>query len=120
MISPLLGSSGAPKGPRECPVCVHIRCECMLMASSEFLGKFLDCHSQSMIALQDTEAHIGRRRPWLRAFAPSAVNEYRELLGRRTHQLVSRLEKQKGVVRLDKWIDYLALVLSRSACITTS
>ena len=68
-----------------------------------------------MIGLQDTEMHLHRRRPWARAFTPTAVKEYGALVAKRTRQLVSRLEQQEGTVQLDKWIDYFTCVAPASA-----
>ena len=63
-----------------------------------------------MVGIQDTETHLSRRRSWQRAFTPAAIKEYEVLLGRRTHQLVARLEAQAGEVRLDQWFDYFTCV----------
>ena len=64
-----------------------------------------------MIALQDTDLHLSRRRPWARAFTPSVIKEYSVLIEKRTRQLISRLEEQQGVVRLDEWIDAFTSVI---------
>ena len=74
------------------------------------LGKVLDPHSKMLIALQDTETHLQRRRPWQRAFTPAAIKEYEAQLSKRTSQLVARLEAQRGEVRLDQWFDYFTCV----------
>ena len=77
----------------------------------ELLGKTLDYSSMPMIAIQDTDLYLHSRRPWARAFTSTAIKEYSVLIEKRTRQLMSRLEEQHGVVRLDKWIDAFTCVL---------
>ena len=65
-----------------------------------------------MISLQNTTLHLQRRRPWLRAFTPSAVKGYEELVSARARLLVEELEKQQGEVDLDLWFTCFACVSS--------
>ena len=81
----------------------------------ELLGKTLDYSSMPMIAIQDIDLHLHRRRPWARAFTSTAIKDYSILIEKRTRQLMSRLEEQHGVVRLDKWIDAFTSVLLAAA-----
>ena len=70
----------------------------------------LDHKALMMIALQDTNLHLQRRRPWLRAFTPGALKGYEELLSRRIRQLVGELEKQRGSVDLNEWFKCFSYV----------
>ncbi|KAI0749187.1 high nitrogen upregulated cytochrome P450 monooxygenase 2 [Daedaleopsis nitida] len=86
LISPLLGTSGVPKG-------------------NNFVGSLLT-ENVPMIGIMDTEEHLRRRRAWNRGLGPSALKEYQHLIAIRVHQLVSRLEEQEGEVALGQWINY--------------
>ena len=63
-----------------------------------------------MTALQDTEEHVRRRRPWLRAMSPTALRDYHDLPGSRMGQMISCLENQKGAIELNTWFDYFTFV----------
>ena len=73
--------------------------------STDFLGRFLNSNTKTMIALQDTEIHLQRRRPWIRGLSATAVKEYEGITAHRVRMLVDRLREQKGMVRLEKWFD---------------
>ena len=61
---------------------------------------------QTMVALQDMEIHLQRRRAWNRSFTPLAVKGYEELIATRAAELVTQLEKQHGEVSLGLWLNY--------------
>ena len=61
-----------------------------------------------MIALQDTEEHLRRRRAWIRGFSPNALKEYEGPLARRVAQMRDRLAEQEGIVLLDQWLNYFS------------
>ena len=63
-----------------------------------------------MVGIQDFDEHMRRRRPYARGFSTSALKAYQPLIAQRTRQLVSRLEGQRGVVRLQKWFDWFSYV----------
>ena len=73
-----------------------------------------------LIALEDTGAHLQRRRPCQRAFTPAAIKDYEAQLARRTSQLVARLEEQLGKVRLGEWLEYFTCVTSLRTAIVCS
>ena len=81
-------------------------------ASAELWARLLDYKSMMMISLQDTALHLQRRRPWLRAFTPTAVKGLEELVEVRVRQLVEELEKQRGTVDLDLWFKCFSCVCS--------
>nr|VWO97610.1 Exopolygalacturonase (ExoPG) (EC (Galacturan 1,4-alpha-galacturonidase) (Poly(1,4-alpha-D-galacturonide)galacturonohydrolase) [Ganoderma boninense] len=83
----LIGGAGLPKGPQQ-------------------LGRFLSDRNLAMIALQDTELHIQRRRAWNRGLSPAALKGYEDQIARRAGQLVAKIEEHKGEVLLDHWFGY--------------
>ncbi|KAI0808392.1 high nitrogen upregulated cytochrome P450 monooxygenase 2 [Fomes fomentarius] len=86
----LLGPTGVPKGPQG-------------------IGRMLTTENLPMIGIEDTRAHLLRRRAWNRAFTSNAVSQYEELVGVRARQLVQRLEEHRGQeVSLQKWMDYFS------------
>ena len=97
-----LGASGAAKGPRASTTPLTPAPESVSSdASAELWARLLDHKSMMMISLQNTTLHLQRRRPWLRAFTPSAVKGYEELVSARARLLVEGLEKQQGEVDMD-------------------
>ncbi|KAM5536736.1 hypothetical protein V8D89_009575 [Ganoderma adspersum] len=83
----LIGGAGLPKGPQQ-------------------LGRFLSDRNLAMIALQDTELHIQRRRAWNRGLSPAALKGYEDQIAKRASQLVNKIEEHKGEVLLDHWFGY--------------
>lgn len=73
---------------------------------AEQLGRFLSDRNLAMIALQDTELHIQRRRAWNRGLGPAALKGYEDQVAKRASQLVSKIEEHKGEVLLDHWFGY--------------
>ena len=64
-----------------------------------------------MIALQDTNEHLRRRRPWTRAFHLSALEDYTEFLAERTEELITVLKtQQQHPVMLDQWLKCFSCV----------
>ncbi|KAI0687961.1 cytochrome P450 [Cerioporus squamosus] len=88
LINPLLGSSGVPKGPH-------------------FIGRNLTTTMLPMIGIQDTDAHLRRRKNWNRGMGSAAIKEYEHFVARRVRQFLSRLEEQKGEVVIGTWFNYL-------------
>ncbi|KAI0746189.1 cytochrome P450 [Earliella scabrosa] len=85
----VLGRSGLRKGPH-------------------FLGSMLDANAINLVALQDIDYHLQRRRPWARAFTPNALKDFEERIASHAKQLILRLEEEKGVVKLNEWIEQFA------------
>ena len=78
-------------------------------------GRYLSDKTQSLIGIEDVEAHLRRRKSWNRAMAPSAVREYEAFIAKRARQLVERLEEEKkrGVaqVMIGVWFKFFACVV---------
>ncbi|KAM5536745.1 hypothetical protein V8D89_009584 [Ganoderma adspersum] len=89
VLNALLGTSGLPKGPH-------------------FIGRNLSYKSQSLVGIQDTETHLRRRKNWNRGMAPGAIKEYEVFIAKRAHQLVERLEENRGVVTMGNWFNFFA------------
>ena len=76
-----------------------------------------------MIVLQDTDMRLKRRRPWARAFVPTALKDYEERIAGHIRQLVkgltaAKLREQPGI-RLDKWFQALTYVVSSIVGLTS-
>ena len=67
--------------------------------------------TRGLIALRDPREHARRRRPWNRAFTPTALKGYTPIILRRTSQLTDALAKHVGEVDLAQWFSYLSCVL---------
>ncbi|KAI1791471.1 high nitrogen upregulated cytochrome P450 monooxygenase 2 [Ganoderma leucocontextum] len=89
VLNALLGTSGLPKGPH-------------------FVGRLLTDSDLPMVAIQDTETHLRRRKTWNRAMGPAAIREYEHFIARRARQLVERLEEHKGVINIGNWFNYFS------------
>ncbi|RDX42087.1 cytochrome P450 [Lentinus brumalis] len=87
LVDPLLGSSGVPKGPH-------------------YIGRMLSATALPMVRIQDTDAHLRRRKNWQRGMGPGAIKEYEQIIARRARQFVARLEEQKGTVVIGTWFNY--------------
>ena len=65
-----------------------------------------------MIAIQDTEEHLRRRRAWLRGLTSSALKEYEPLIAHRIMMLRDRLlqvasdPQNGGRVALEHWFNF--------------
>ena len=68
--------------------------------------------TRGLIALRDPQEHARRRRPWNRAFSPTALKGYTPIILRRTSQLTDALAKHVGEVDLAQWFSYLSCVFS--------
>ncbi|KAM5537036.1 hypothetical protein V8D89_009365 [Ganoderma adspersum] len=89
VVNALLGTSGLPKGP-------------------QFIGRLLTDTALPMVAIQDTETHLQRRKNWNRGMGPAAVREYEHFIAKRARQLVERLEEHKGTVVIGNWFNYFS------------
>ena len=59
-----------------------------------------------MIALQDTDIHLRRRRPWQRAFTPQTLKSYEDQIGARAGQIIAALEREAhGPIALDQYME---------------
>ncbi|RPD52781.1 cytochrome P450 [Lentinus tigrinus ALCF2SS1-7] len=86
-INPLMGASGVPKGPH-------------------FIGRMLSATGLPMVAIQDTDVHLRRRKLWQRGMSPSAIKEYEHFIARRARQLLDRMGEQKGEITIGNWFNY--------------
>lgn len=68
-----------------------------------------------MVAIQDTETHLRRRKNWNRGMSPAAIREYEPFIAKRARQLVEGLEEQKGAVTIGNWFNYFSCVHVRRA-----
>lgn len=106
-ITPLMGSLGCPKGPREqIPSHFYFR-KCMPDRFPVFNGRHFWPKVPSLIGFQDSAAHQLRRRPWNRAFNTASLKEFQPRIQHRVHQLVDALEERHGqVLDLAQWIGF--------------
>ena len=121
-VNALLGPSGVQKGPRKFSL-DHL---CLTRGTyppiSDFFGRLLKADTLTMVALQDTEEHLRRRRAWLRGFSPTALKEYEPLIARRAVQLRDRLlqvtneAKDGRPVALDEWFNFFSYALRLLFC----
>ena len=90
------------------------------LMSPEFVGRFLKETALPLVAIQDTETHLHRRKSWTRGTSPAAIKEYEPLISRRILQLLEKLESQKGELILGTWINDWSYVFSakRRVCAT--
>ncbi len=65
-----------------------------------------------MVGIQDTDAHLRRRKNWQRGMGAGAIKEYEQIIARRARQFVARLEEQKGTVVIGTWFNYFMCVFS--------
>ncbi|KAH9940212.1 uncharacterized protein BXZ73DRAFT_43320, partial [Epithele typhae] len=69
-------------------------------------GMLLKAEPLTMIAIQDTDEHVQRRRSWQRGLSQAALKDYEVMVSRRARMLVDRLGESKGAeVCLDEWFD---------------
>lgn len=72
----------------------------------------LSAHTLPMVGIQDTDAHLRRRKNWGRGTGPAAVKEYEPFIARRARQLLQRLERAGGkeVVTIGTWFNFFTCV----------
>ncbi|PPQ63371.1 hypothetical protein CVT24_005636, partial [Panaeolus cyanescens] len=89
VVTDLLGINGLPK--------------------SSFWDGRIPPGEKPLIAIKDKKEHSRRRRPWNRAFAPSALKGYEEIVTRRALQLRDELSKRvTQSVDLATWFSYFS------------
>ena len=74
----------------------------------DFVGRLLKADALTLVALQDTEEHLQRRRSWIRGFSPGALKDYEHRIAYRVGLLRDGLAKEEGVVLLDQWFNYFS------------
>ncbi|EIN09211.1 cytochrome P450 [Punctularia strigosozonata HHB-11173 SS5] len=63
----------------------------------------------ALLTISDPHLHSQRRRIWERAFTPTNIKEYEEVVRRRANELVKQLRSKKGsALDLSSWITYLS------------
>lgn len=69
------------------------------------VGKPAD-EAVTILTTRDIRVHAELRKVWNRAFTPTALKGYDDIMRKRTLQLLERLEQQAGTLDLGKWISY--------------
>ena len=76
---------------------------------ADFIGRSLDPNILMVVAVQDTNYHLQRRKSWTRGLAPIAIKDYEERIALHAKQLVLKLyQAGKLPVVLNECIDRFA------------
>ena len=103
----LLGPSGLQKGPRASFVSdPHLHRPTNM---ADLIGRSLDPNILILTAMQNTEYHLQRRKPWTRGLSPGAIKDYEERIALHAKRLVWKL-KTAGEFTLNECIDSFAYV----------
>ncbi|KAJ7865617.1 cytochrome P450 [Mycena olivaceomarginata] len=90
LVPSILGANGMPKGP------------CMISFAIFAVQGYI-------IGVRDLKLHAEARKPWNKAFNPTAVKGYEPILIRRVTQLVESLRAQETrSVNLSKWLSFFS------------
>ena len=65
-----------------------------------------DNSDTNMTTETDPVKHAEFRKAWHRAFTPTAIKGYDELIFKRRAELVDKLGQQDGVVDFGRWVSY--------------
>ncbi|KAH9929918.1 cytochrome P450 [Epithele typhae] len=85
---------------------LSIRDPTAMLAILGMKGMLLKAEPLTMIAIQDTDEHVQRRRPYHADSRRGALKDYEVMVSRRARMLVDRLGETKGAdVCLDEWFD---------------